>query len=52
MLMPVGILSEVLFGLPPVLVIIGGVSISVAMVWFGLALLRLKTASKDTQRVL
>jgi hypothetical protein len=44
MLMPVGILAEVLFGLPPVLVIIGGVSMTLAMVWFGSALLRMITA--------
>jgi len=41
MLMPLGILSEVLFGLPPLLVIVGGVSIVVAMTWLGFAVWRL-----------
>lgn len=35
MLMPLGILTEVLFGVPPVLVIVGGIAIVVAMAWFG-----------------
>ncbi len=37
MLMPLGILSEVAFGLPPALVLIGGISMVVAMAWFGVA---------------
>lgn len=37
MLMPLGILSEVLFGIPPLLVIAGGVAMVVAMAWFGIA---------------
>ena len=41
MLMPLGILSEVVFGLPPVLVIVGGVSIVLAMVYLGAAVLRI-----------
>ncbi|WP_323035405.1 hypothetical protein [Pararhodobacter sp.] len=40
MLMPVGILAEVLFGVPPYLVIVGGVSIVAAMVVLGLAIWR------------
>lgn len=42
MLMPLGILSEVAFGLPPALVLVGGISMVVAMAWFGWAVLRLK----------
>ena len=42
MLMPIGILSEVLFGLPPLLVIVGGVSMVAAMVWFGVAAVGLR----------
>lgn len=42
MLMPLGILSEVLIGLPPVLVIVGGVSIVLAMVYLGGAVLRMR----------
>ncbi|BAN35271.1 hypothetical membrane protein [Sulfuricella denitrificans skB26] len=41
MLMPLGILSEVVFGLPPALVLVGGISMVAAMVWFGWAVLRL-----------
>jgi hypothetical protein len=44
MLMPIGILSEVLFGLPPFLVIIGGISMVVAVAWFGIAVLNNKTS--------
>lgn len=42
MLMPLGILAEVVFGLPPALVLVGGVSMVVAMAWFGWAALRMK----------
>jgi len=41
MLMPIGILSEVIFGLPPLLVLIGGISIVIAMFWFGLAVIKM-----------
>ncbi|MDP1676830.1 MAG: hypothetical protein Q8L88_08155 [Bacteroidota bacterium] len=40
MLMPIGILSEVLFGLPPFLVIIGGISIVTSSAWFGIVMLK------------
>lgn len=45
MLMPLGILSEVAFGLPPALVLVGGISMVVAMVWFGWAVMRLNLQS-------
>lgn len=35
MLMPLGILAEVLFGAPPALVLVGGTAMVVAMAWFG-----------------
>src|SRR5574340_1140066 len=38
---PPGILAEVAFGVPPVLVLAGGVSMVVAMAWFGAAVLQL-----------
>ena len=41
MLMPLGILSEVAFGLPPLLVLVGGIAIVLAMLWFGVAALKL-----------
>ncbi len=40
MLMPLGILSELWFGLPPLLVIVGGVSMVAAVSLFGVAILR------------
>jgi hypothetical protein len=40
MLMPIGILTEVLFGVPPLLVLVGGVSMVAAMVVLGFAVLR------------
>jgi hypothetical protein len=48
MLMPIGILSEVLFGLPPFLVIVGGVSMVASVAWFGIAVLKNKTVVKGT----
>lgn len=42
MLMPLGILAEVVFGLPPALVLVGGISMVAAMAWFGWAALRMK----------
>lgn len=42
MLMPLGILSEVVFGLPPLLVVVGGVCMVAAMVWFGVAAIKLR----------
>lgn len=40
MLMPIGILAEVLFGVPPALVLIGGVAMTVAMIWLAWAVWR------------
>ena len=42
LLMPLGILSEVYFGLPPILVLVGAISITIAVVWLGVAFLKLK----------
>jgi len=46
MLMPIGILSEVLFGLPPFLVIVGGISMVASVAWFGIVVLKNKTSVK------
>lgn len=48
MLMPLGILSEVWFGVPPVLVIVGGVSMIVSMAWLGLAVWNLKSSEQPS----
>lgn len=45
MLMPLGILAEVVFGVPPLLVLVGGVAMVVAMLWAGWAVLRLPRAT-------
>lgn len=45
LLMPIGILSEVYFGLPPVLVLIGAVAITVSVIWLGVAFFRMKQIS-------
>lgn len=47
MAMPIGILSEVLFGLPPLLVIVGGVSMVVSTAWLGLAVWRVKAVTQE-----
>ena len=41
MLMPVGILAEVLVGAPPIFVLIGATSMVVAIAWLGVAVARM-----------
>ena len=43
LLMPIGILTEVYFGLPPALVLIGAISMTVSVVWLGFAFFRIKS---------
>lgn len=43
MLMPVGILAEVLLGAPPIFVLIGGISMVVAIAWLGVAVAQMKS---------
>lgn len=43
MLMPVGILAEVLLGAPPLFVFIGGISMVFAIAWLGVAVARMKS---------
>lgn len=42
LLMPLGILSEVYFGLPPILVLIGAISMTVSVIWLGFSFLNMK----------
>lgn len=42
MLMPVGILAEVLVGAPPIFVLIGGISMVVAVAWLGVAVAQMR----------
>lgn len=41
MLMPIGILTEVYFGVPPVLVLIGAITMTASVVWLGISFLKL-----------
>ncbi|MBK6932487.1 MAG: hypothetical protein IPH12_17160 [Saprospirales bacterium] len=43
MLMPLGILAEVYFGAPPVFVLLGAASMTIAVVWAGIAFYKMKT---------
>lgn len=45
LLMPIGILSEVYFGLPPILVLLGAIAMTVSVVWLGIAFLNMKQLS-------
>lgn len=40
LLMPLGILAEVIFGMSPVLVLVGAISITVGSAWFGFTVMR------------
>lgn len=42
LLMPIGILSEVYFGLPPALVLIGAVAMTASVIWLGFSFINLK----------
>ena len=42
MLMPVGILAELMFGAPPLFVLLGGISMVIAVAWLGVAVARLQ----------
>lgn len=42
LLMPLGILAEVYFGLPPIFVLIGAIAMTVSVVWLGVSFLRMK----------
>ena len=41
LLMPLGILSEVYFGLPPIIVLIGAIAMTASVVWMGIAFFKL-----------
>jgi hypothetical protein len=42
LLMPMGILSEVYFGLPPALVLIGAIAMTASVLWLGVSFLKIK----------
>ncbi len=49
LLMPLGILAEVYLGLPPYLVIVGGLAILLATLWLGIEVLRMNDVSIATR---
>ena len=42
LLMPIGILSEVYLGLPPVLVLVGAIAMTTSVLWMGISFLNFK----------
>lgn len=42
LLMPLGILSAVYLGTPPIVVMIGGIAMTVSVIWLGISFLRMK----------
>ena len=46
LLMPIGILTEVYFSLPPALVLVGAISMTASVIWLGVAFLKMKTISQ------
>ena len=42
LLMPVGILSEVYFGLPPALVLIGAIAMTASVIWLGISFYKMR----------
>ena len=46
LLMPIGILTEVYFGLPPALVLIGAIAMTASVIWLGVAILKIKSITK------
>ncbi|MBK7694048.1 MAG: hypothetical protein IPI30_06940 [Saprospiraceae bacterium] len=46
LLMPLGILSEVYFGLPPALVLIGAIAMTTSVIWLGFSFYKMKSISE------
>lgn len=46
LLMPIGILSEVYFGVPPVLVLVGAISMILSVIWLGISFYKMKTENE------
>ncbi|MBL7811474.1 MAG: hypothetical protein JNL57_04545 [Bacteroidetes bacterium] len=49
LLMPMGILTEVYFGMPPVFVLIGAVTMTVSVVWLGIAFWNMKQTHEQSE---
>jgi len=46
LLMPLGILTEVYLGLPPALVLIGAIAMTISVIWLGVAFLKMKSINE------
>ena len=47
MLMPIGILAEVYFGVPPALVLAGAIAMTTSVVWLGISFYKMKITVKE-----
>lgn len=47
LLMPIGILAEVYFGLPPALVLFGAIAMTTSVIWLGFSFLNLKINNEE-----
>ena len=47
LLMPVGILAEVYFGVPPALVLVGAIAMTTSVVWLGISFYNMKLTVKE-----
>jgi hypothetical protein len=45
LLMPIGILSEVYFGLPPIFVLIGAIAMTASVIWLGISFYKMRLSS-------
>ena len=43
LLMPLGILAEIYFGMSPIFVLLGAMAMTASVIWIGIAFLRMKT---------
>jgi hypothetical protein len=46
LLMPIGILTEVYWSLPPALVLIGAIAMTTSVIWLGIAFLKMKSITE------
>lgn len=49
LLMPIGILTEVYFGLPPIFVLIGAIAMTTSVIWLGIAFLKMKQLNPENK---
>ncbi len=51
LLMPLGILSEVYFGIPPILVLVGSLDMTASVVWLGVSFWKIKKVDTIQHRI-